>query len=252
MHYPSHTGSADLERRAYNLHHLQLSMMAAQRQGQAAYRDGERQDAPLTPPSSAPLPSEDEFTQDGWTVIAPAPGARVDAYEREHQRQQIAQRALGLRPLHPGAPNASANGPGTPAGRLSRQRSSIPHWEQWDTPSASANAMANWAQRLRSLQQYNSAVNAARTSIPPAPVTPADIRIHSSRSFTPPNQIDRTDRSQQENHTPAATHPSFRTKAVYELDCNYCGQHICKRGMKAILLADTTIELFSTDCIPSG
>lgn len=39
-------------------------------------------------------------------------------------------------------------------------------------------------------------------------------------------------------------HPSFRTKAVCELGCNSCHTSICKRGMKAILLADTSVSRF--------
>ncbi|KAJ3321560.1 hypothetical protein HDV06_004096 [Boothiomyces sp. JEL0866] len=37
----------------------------------------------------------------------------------------------------------------------------------------------------------------------------------------------------------ASMHPSFRTKTVCYIGCGYCHQNICKRGMKAILLADT-------------
>eukprot|EP00918_Siedleckia_nematoides_P012308 GHVU01026986.1.p1 GENE.GHVU01026986.1~~GHVU01026986.1.p1 ORF type:complete len:159 (+),score=6.76 GHVU01026986.1:214-690(+) len=45
-------------------------------------------------------------------------------------------------------------------------------------------------------------------------------------------------------------HPSFRKKPVVELDCKYCGNCLCSRGMKAILLADTSVELYSTDWPP--
>ncbi|KAJ3397683.1 Protein fam72a [Chytriomyces hyalinus] len=47
-------------------------------------------------------------------------------------------------------------------------------------------------------------------------------------------------------------HPSFRSKIVCQLSCRYCIQPICKRGMKAILLADTRVELYSTDTVPAG
>jgi hypothetical protein len=36
-------------------------------------------------------------------------------------------------------------------------------------------------------------------------------------------------------------------KPVYKLMCRHCTTPVCARGMKAILLADTTIELYSTD-----
>ena len=41
----------------------------------------------------------------------------------------------------------------------------------------------------------------------------------------------------------ASVHPSFRTKKVCSLSCRFCNQNICKRGMKAILLADTRVSL---------
>lgn len=50
--------------------------------------------------------------------------------------------------------------------------------------------------------------------------------------------------------TATATHGG-RTKTVYVLNCVYCDHFVCHRGMRAILLADVKIELFSTDCPPS-
>lgn len=46
-------------------------------------------------------------------------------------------------------------------------------------------------------------------------------------------------------------HPTFRRKHVIQLDCKYCGNTVCSRGMKAILLADTAVELYSTDLPPT-
>ncbi|KAI8902915.1 protein FAM72 [Globomyces pollinis-pini] len=45
-------------------------------------------------------------------------------------------------------------------------------------------------------------------------------------------------------------HPQFRSKAVCELNCQHCSTLICSRGMKAILLGDTKVELYSTDIPP--
>lgn len=45
-------------------------------------------------------------------------------------------------------------------------------------------------------------------------------------------------------------HPTFRKKYVVQLECRSCGKVLCKRGMKAILLADTAVELYSTDLPP--
>ena len=50
----------------------------------------------------------------------------------------------------------------------------------------------------------------------------------------------------------AAMHPSFRSKAVCLLECGFCSSEICRRGMRAILLADTSVELYSTDDVTKG
>ncbi|KAK3825524.1 MAG: FAM72 protein-domain-containing protein, partial [Benniella sp.] len=44
----------------------------------------------------------------------------------------------------------------------------------------------------------------------------------------------------------------IHSKTVYRIDCRYCSAVICLRGMKAMLLADTSIELFSTDYPPGA
>ncbi|KAH6587708.1 hypothetical protein BASA50_011312 [Batrachochytrium salamandrivorans] len=71
-------------------------------------------------------------------------------------------------------------------------------------------------------------------------------QIHSARQqqpiTSPPNRVPH-----------GRLHPSFRLKTVCSLECRYCDQEICRRGMKAILLADTKVELYSTDLVlPSG
>lgn len=63
-------------------------------------------------------------------------------------------------------------------------------------------------------------------------------------------------RAQSQSHPPQAQTQSqtnnhhFRYKIVCLLTCRSCGQELCNRGMKAILLADTKVELYSTDCPP--
>ena len=42
-----------------------------------------------------------------------------------------------------------------------------------------------------------------------------------------------------------------KSKTVFTLQCAFCANSVCLRAMKAILLADTKVELFSTDT-PSG
>jgi len=45
-------------------------------------------------------------------------------------------------------------------------------------------------------------------------------------------------------------HHHFRSKTVCKLNCAHCDNSVCVRGMKAMLLADTRIELYSTDVPP--
>ncbi|KAI8596327.1 FAM72 protein-domain-containing protein, partial [Dissophora ornata] len=42
------------------------------------------------------------------------------------------------------------------------------------------------------------------------------------------------------------------SKTVCRMDCRYCSAVICLRGMKAMLLADTSVELYSTDHPPGS
>lgn len=39
----------------------------------------------------------------------------------------------------------------------------------------------------------------------------------------------------------------LRRKVVYELDCVHCKSTVCHRGLRAILLSNTKVELYSTD-----
>ncbi|EDO38247.1 predicted protein, partial [Nematostella vectensis] len=51
---------------------------------------------------------------------------------------------------------------------------------------------------------------------------------------------------------PRRLHPLFQTKSVVRLECKFCERSICMRGMKAQLLADTNVELYSTDLPPEN
>ncbi|KAJ3014264.1 Protein fam72a [Thoreauomyces humboldtii] len=46
-------------------------------------------------------------------------------------------------------------------------------------------------------------------------------------------------------------HPQFRSKMVCTLSCRHCTNVVCARGMKAILLGDLRVELYSTDSPPA-
>ena len=45
---------------------------------------------------------------------------------------------------------------------------------------------------------------------------------------------------------------ALRNKIVYKLNCAYCKIPVCDRAMRAILLADTKVELYSTDIPPKA
>jgi hypothetical protein len=51
---------------------------------------------------------------------------------------------------------------------------------------------------------------------------------------------------------PPTVHPHFRNKRVHKVFCKNCNADLCERGMRAILLGNTNVELFSTDRPPSG
>ena len=84
----------------------------------------------------------------------------------------------------------------------------------------------------------------------------AQSRVTSDRTLwdfqaAPPFFIQR-----QRVERPTNSRPQFRSKAVCILDCKHCELEVCRRGMKAILLADMNVtksnkvELFSTDAPP--
>ncbi|TPX50668.1 hypothetical protein SeMB42_g01184 [Synchytrium endobioticum] len=76
---------------------------------------------------------------------------------------------------------------------------------------------------------------------------------HSHTSYA--HRLTSTDISHSSNepyddYDPQNVRPQFRSKIVCELKCRYCSSGVCRRGMKAILLADMNIELYSTDLPP--
>ncbi|XP_028301724.1 protein FAM72B isoform X2 [Gouania willdenowi] len=49
----------------------------------------------------------------------------------------------------------------------------------------------------------------------------------------------------------STSNASFKNKCVTQVNCVFCDSLLCTRGMKAVLLADTEVELFSTDIPPN-
>ncbi|XP_028652516.1 protein FAM72A isoform X1 [Erpetoichthys calabaricus] len=46
--------------------------------------------------------------------------------------------------------------------------------------------------------------------------------------------------------------PDFKNKCVSLIFCKFCENILCTRGMKAVLLADNEVELYSTDIPPNS
>lgn len=70
--------------------------------------------------------------------------------------------------------------------------------------------------------------------------TPFDYQAYLSRTARTHAQHEGSGRNQ------------FRSKVVCILSCKHCQVNVCQRGMKAILLADMNVELYSTDASPYG
>lgn len=62
----------------------------------------------------------------------------------------------------------------------------------------------------------------------------------------------RTRTQTQRRSVDPSVHPQFRTKTVCELFCTHCDMMLCRRGMSAILLGDTSVNLYSTDVKPDN
>eukprot|EP00833_Pecoramyces_ruminatium_P003135 jgi/Orpsp1_1/1177167/evm.model.c7180000060442.1 len=77
-------------------------------------------------------------------------------------------------------------------------------------------------------------------------ILPSNTNTHHNRSHHYHNI------SSRPNYSSSSLHSSFKSKSVCQLNCRYCHGVLCRRGMKAILLADTRVELYSTDAAPIG
>lgn len=69
----------------------------------------------------------------------------------------------------------------------------------------------------------------------------------------PPTRTGRLGPQPQPSHQPQrvlSPNSPLRNKIVYMLECSACRTTLCVRAMRAILLADTKVELYSTDIPP--
>ncbi|KAI8845554.1 FAM72 protein-domain-containing protein [Chytridium lagenaria] len=84
-------------------------------------------------------------------------------------------------------------------------------------------------------------------TLPRAPPTPVTA---TTRPTAPTRQHPALAQRPRSNYSNPFVHPQFRSKAVCKLFCRHCDTLVCTRGMKAILLGDTRVELYSTDSPP--
>ncbi|CAO3570794.1 unnamed protein product [Mortierella alpina] len=77
-----------------------------------------------------------------------------------------------------------------------------------------------------------------------------------SSTYTGGGNSDRYNSSYSGGHQMSSSGPGAsggtHSKTVCRMDCRYCSAVVCLRGMKAMLLADTTVELYSTDHPPGS
>jgi FAM72 protein len=94
--------------------------------------------------------------------------------------------------------------------------------------------------------------------LPYRPISGVELtRSQGRRAMTAASQLALAAASGYPNATPPAAqnpsiHPQFRSKTVCRLFCTHCDSALCERGMRAILLGNINVELFSTDIPPQG
>jgi hypothetical protein len=134
-----------------------------------------------------------------------------------------------------------------------------PRMEQGSHLSSQAlsrrNAVQHSALRLRqAAAQALARSHQARTSRSSLDSTSTSNSVSSSQMsrITSRSNAPRNSNLLATNRLPLAAnptiHPQFRSKAVCSLFCNHCASSLCERGMRAILLGNTAVELYSVRC----
>jgi len=126
---------------------------------------------------------------------------------------------------------------------LSRNNSSL------NSLGAQNNNISNIVNNLIYSRMHNNPSAAAalsNLSLNSQNILPSNSSSHHNRSHHYHNLSSRS------SYSSNSLHSSFKSKSVCQLNCRYCQGILCRRGMKAILLADTRVELYSTDAAPIG
>lgn len=162
-------------------------------------------------------------------------------------------RAMGLLPGMPMSHFLATAGGARPEPPSQLQRSFPPPLRHMPSDSGESDdsfeedqQLSEWRARLRTLmvpmglqQQHQS------------PANPLHQHQHATsrgmRSQAPPPVSRPSNPFEQ-----ASNEKQFRSKIVCELHCKSCNTDVCSRGMKAMLLADAQVEVYSTDTPPPG
>ena len=121
----------------------------------------------------------------------------------------------------------------------------------WSSPAPLADAMAAQHYFINRFVHHREAVagtlgSASSTALAARQYYSTPVEDRQPLSFLY-NSLHQHHQHQQSNQY---TRPQFRSKIVCVIDCKHCQKTVCRRGMKAILLADMNVELFSTDAPP--
>lgn len=122
--------------------------------------------------------------------------------------------------------------------RQQRERYYRHYWSR----SASATVrqtLGNATSRPAPIVRESEPESPSASSTPESPQPRPSSVITITHSETTPTTIEPESDSEP---VASSTHPNFRSKTVCTLNCKYCEQLLCRRGMRAILLADTRVR----------
>ncbi|TPX37543.1 hypothetical protein SmJEL517_g00616 [Synchytrium microbalum] len=128
----------------------------------------------------------------------------------------------------------------------SQQSSSSSFMSSSNLSAVSSSLSQVQQQDLRMVRTSSSPMSATiRTQYGLAAASPT--LVHPPPSALSASAPDRNTQAQQQQ-----LHPQFGAKPVCIISCKTCSSVVCHRGMRALLLGNKRVELFSTDSQPSG
>ncbi|KAJ3329211.1 Protein fam72b [Blyttiomyces sp. JEL0837] len=129
----------------------------------------------------------------------------------------------------------------------SQQQTSAPHQPSPNTVASSPSSASTIT--IPSVSPSPQLTIGTTTQLPPVTptsATPTSLPVPTSSTSSTSTSV----RAVAVGVDESRIRQQFRSKIVCQLTCAHCGSVCCTRGMKAILLADMNIELFSTDLPP--